>query len=179
MDWSLVFWCSFFTGLLLTVIIWLLGDLLEGLFEGVIGASSPFLAPILWTGGLTAFGASGILLTQTTALEGLTLILSSLGIAATISILLYLLVVKPAENAERSSSFRMADLTDREGEVITTIPAVGYGEVLIWTGGGHTNQIASSLLHQSIPQGARVIIHKVEDDTLWVTPVEKNQNNKG
>ncbi|EGK09577.1 nodulation efficiency protein D [Desmospora sp. 8437] len=171
MDWTLVFWGCFLVGILLTALSWIIGDLLEGLTEGITGGSSMF-HPVVWVGALTAFGAAGLILSKTTPLEGAFLSLSALGLSVVASVLLYLLVVKPMENAESSVGFRMSDLIGRQGEVITAIPAEGCGELLVWTGGGHTNQIASSLHHHPIPQGARVIIRKVEESVLWVTPVE-------
>lgn len=175
MDWTLVFWGCFLAGLLLTALAWIIGDLLEGLAEGITGGSSLF-HPVVWVGTLTTFGAAGLILSRITPLEGALLSLTALGLAMIASAFLYILVVKPMEGAESSVGFRMSDLTGQEGEVITSIPAEGCGEVLIWTGAGHTNQIASSLHHRPIPQGTQVLIRKVEESILWVAPVEQDMN---
>ncbi|GGA48614.1 hypothetical protein GCM10007416_22200 [Kroppenstedtia guangzhouensis] len=175
MDWTLVFWGCFLTGILLTALSWIIGDLLEGLTAEITGGSSMF-HPVVWVGALTSFGAAGLILSKTTPLEGAFLSLSALGLAAAAAVLLYLLVIQPIKHAESSVGFRMSDLIGQQGEVITAIPAEGCGELLVWTGGGHTNQIASSLHHHPIPQGTRVTIRKVEKSVLWVTPLEPHSD---
>ncbi|MFC4075350.1 NfeD family protein [Salinithrix halophila] len=175
MEWTTIYWACFFIGLGLTGIIWLFGDLLDGVLDGLMELGAPLVTPLTLVGALTAFGASGIVLGQTTPLEGLLLTGSALFTALAVFFTLYLFFVKPMENAESSIGFRLSDLTGRKGEVITTIPATGCGEVLIWTGGGNTNQIASSFHGESIPQGSRIVVQKVEEHTLWVVPDEPNE----
>ncbi len=77
------------------------------------------------------------------------------------------------EYADNSTAFSIQELEGKVGEVITTLPPKGYGEVLIPVGSGHTNQIAASLDQQEIPQGKKVIVVKVKDHTLYVTPWEE------
>lgn len=166
MDWTLVFWGCFLVGILFTALSWIIGNLLEGLVEGVTSGASLF-HPMIWVGALTVFGTAGLILSKTTPLKGSFLSLSALGLAGVATFLLYLRGAKSIGNAESS-----ADLIGRQGKVTTTIPAGGCGELLIWTGDKHTNQITFSHYHHPIPQGASVIIRKVEESILWVTPIE-------
>lgn len=79
------------------------------------------------------------------------------------------------EAADNSTAFSMQELIGRTGEVIITIPAVGFGEVLIPVGSGNTNQIAASLNQQEIAQGTEIIVIEVRDHTLYVTETTKKE----
>ncbi|EAV1934036.1 hypothetical protein FHE25_04700 [Salmonella enterica] len=47
-------------------------------------------------------------------------------------------------HTETSTAFSMKELTGREAVVSITIPAQGYGEVMIRVGTGSTSQVAAS-----------------------------------
>lgn len=170
-----IYWIFFIGGLIVTVILWLIGDVLEGILNFLFNWGVPAFQPITLTGGITAFGAAGLILQQRTDLPSLYIVASSAGIACLSFFSLYFLVVKPMSMAEASTGFRLRDLVGKKGEVILAIPKNGYGEVLVWTGGGNTNQIAASANGTAIPQGTEVIVDRVEDDTLWVSSVEKEK----
>lgn len=175
MDWTTIFWYCFWGGLVTSLVIWLLGDWLGGLLDGIWDIASSLFQPVTLVGAVTAFGAAGLILSESTPLTGVLLIASSLAIAVIAFILLYYLVVRPVADAESSSAFRLQDLIGRQGEVLVTIPDKGCGEVLIWTGSSNTNQIASSHGGESIPSGTRIVVRHVEDSVLWVTPVDPSQ----
>lgn len=86
-------------------------------------------------------------------------------------ILLYLVVIRPAHRTENSTGFQLKDLIGREAEVWITIPAEGYGEVLVTMTGGNTNHIAASITGNSISEGTMVIIQEVRDQVLYVQPL--------
>ncbi|PTM53318.1 NfeD family protein [Desmospora activa] len=175
MDWTTIFWYCFWGGLVASLALWLLGDWLGGLLDGIWEFASSLFQPVTLVGAITAFGAAGLILTESTPLTGILLIATSLAIAIIAFLLLYYLVVRPVADAESSSAFRLQELVGHTGEVLITIPDQGCGEVLIWTGSGHTNQIASSHRGESIPSGTRIVVRRVEDSVLWVTPVDPSQ----
>ena len=81
--------------------------------------------------------------------------------------------VRPMRNSETSTAFSMKLLPGRIGEVTVPIPAQGYGEVLMSTGAGHTNQIAASFEKIAIQMGAKVVVVEVKGDTLYVSRFEQ------
>ncbi|MBA4496019.1 NfeD family protein [Paenactinomyces guangxiensis] len=83
--------------------------------------------------------------------------------------LLYAFYVRPTKTAENSAGFRLDDLKGKIGEVTVTIPARGYGEVMVLTSGGHTNQIAASVNKVEIPRGSTVIVLDIQDHILLVS----------
>ncbi|MDR6227583.1 NfeD family protein [Desmospora profundinema] len=174
-DWTTIFWYCFWGGLVASLVLWLLGDWLGGLLDGIWDFASGLFQPVTLIGAVTAFGASGLILSESTPLAGFLLIASSLAIAVIAFFLLYYLVVRPVADAESSTAFRLQDLAGRQGEVLISIPGEGCGEVLVWTGSGNTNQIASSHHGDPIPLGTRVIVQRVEDSVLWVAPVDSPQ----
>ncbi|MBO8173060.1 MAG: protease [Bacillaceae bacterium] len=169
-----IYWGCLLGGLVFSVLIVLFGEVLDGLFEGInfsFGDGPSFLQPMTVVGGITIFGAAGILL-QYTGLTSVWILLLSLLAAIASSILIYFFYIIPMERAENSMSFSIKDLEGAIGEIITTVPPEGYGEVLVKTQGGYTNQIAASYTNEEILSGKKVIIVEVKDDTLYVTPYQ-------
>ena len=126
--------------------------------------------PVTLLGTVTAFGTSGLVLTKTTTFTPSMVLWSSLGVGIVSFFLLYFIWVRPMEYADNSTAFSIQELKGKTGEVITTLPSKGYGEVLVPIGSGHTNQIAASIDQKEIPQGTKVVIVEVKDHTLYVIP---------
>lgn len=132
----------------------------------------PVLQPILLVSGATAFGAAGYLLSGFTALSEWAI----LGLAAVIGIGLavasYFLWVQPMSKAENSTGYAMSQLGGKLGEVRTTIPENGLGEVLVSMVSGTTFHMAASLDGSPIREGSRVVVVEVRDHVLYVTPFQ-------
>ncbi len=72
-------------------------------------------------------------------------------------------------NAESSTSISVHDLKGKVGEVITTIPATGMGEVLIQSPSGSWNEIAASFDKEEIKQGKKVLVVEIKEQILYVS----------
>ena len=167
-----VYWICLFGGLVFTVLTLLFGDFLDGLdFDGFDGLGE-FLDPLSFVGGLTVFGGAGVLLEETTALGTGT----AAGLAALIglglAITMHFVYVKPMKRSENSTGFSMREYHGKLGEVITAIPAKGYGEVLVTMGASNTFQTAASFDNAPIPSGTRVVVVEIRDSNLYVTPFD-------
>lgn len=90
---------------------------------------------------------------------------------ALVALIAFFIYLPSMQRAESSTGFSMHDLVGKIGEVTVAIPPKGgYGEVLLLVGASHTNQIAGSFSGEPIPEGARVVVVKAEQHTLYVTP---------
>ncbi|OEF99030.1 protease [Vulcanibacillus modesticaldus] len=171
-----LYWGSLIFGVIFTILVLIFGDILNGILDGVISAISidgvGFLQPMVIVGGLTSFGAAGILLTEYTDLEGIPILFLSVIISVFISVIVFFGYVKPMSNAENSSMFSINDLIGKVGEVIITIPKDGYGEILVKVGAGNTNQIAASYDNEEIITGTRVVVIDIKDNVLYVSRFE-------
>ncbi|MED1914006.1 NfeD family protein [Brevibacillus sp. DP1.3A] len=154
-------------GLIYTVISLLFGDTLS---DWLGHLHLPFAQPILLVSGMTAFGGAGYLLSRYTSLGALVVLMLAAVIGIALALVSYFLWVKPMSHAENSTSYSMSQLGGKLGEVGTTIPAEGLGEVLLPMISGTTYHMAASLEGGIIPQGTRVVVVEVRDHVLYVIP---------
>ena len=168
-----IFWGLIIFGILYALISLLFSDVIESTIEAMLGdVDLPFLNPTVLVSGLTALGAVGVLLLRYTSLSAIWIILLALAGAIFISVIVFFLYIKPMKNRENSLSYSIKDLVGSIGTVSISIPAKGYGEVLVKIGFGNSNHIAASWDHVDIPQDTRVVIVEVREDTLLVSRLE-------
>ena len=173
------YWGCLIGGALLAVVTLLLGDLLGHGGHDIPHADGhdfghemlAFLRPSVIVSAITAFGGAGILLTKYSGLASGVVLTLAILVAAVVAVLIYFLYVKPMMRSENSIGFSMRELVGKMGEVITTIPEKGYGEVLLNVGASRTNQIAASADDVPIRSGTTVVVVEVDSDTLYVTPI--------
>ena len=79
-----------------------------------------------------------------------------------------ILILKPIAEAEQNTVQRMDEFIGCKGEVITTIPTEGFGEVLISSQFGSNAIPAKTIGKKDISQGTEVIIEGVQDGVLLV-----------
>lgn len=130
----------------------------------------PVLQPILLVSGATAFGAAGYLLNRFTSLSDLMVLGLAIVIGIGLAVASYFLWVEPMSKAENSTGYAMSQLGGKLGEVSTTIPANGLGEVLVKMVSGTTFHMAATLDGVPIREGSRVVVVEVRDHVLYVTP---------
>lgn len=167
-----MYWGCLFGGLifaLVTVIFGdLLGDSLNGLFHSLSFDHLDFLQPMVLVSGITVFGGTGVMLTRYTLLLPSWIMILSTILAVLLSILIYFAYVKPMKNSENSTGYSMLDLVGLMGEVSTTVPTKGYGEVILKIGAGHANHIAASQYEEELPTGTKIFVVKVEKSIVFV-----------
>lgn len=168
-----LYWGCFAGGILFALVVVILGDLIGHIFSGLGNfMAHGVLDPVVIGGALTSFGGTGILLTEYSTVHPALIFILALMAAILLSLLIFLAYVKPLRNSENSTGFSIHDLSGKIGEVITPVPANGYGEVLVKIGAGNTNQIAASFDHEEIQSGTRVVVVEVKNDTLYVARFE-------
>ncbi len=162
-------------GLVAALIALLFGDAAS---HGLIHLEVPFLQPVTLIGGITVFGGSGLLLLRLTRLSPGLVSLTAAGLAVLSAVTGYFIWVKPMARAEQSVGYSIKELAGRIGEVITTIPPDGVGEILLPLVSGMSNQIAASLEQMPIPAGTRVVVVDVRDHVLYVVPFEEERRTR-
>lgn len=168
-----VYWACLLGGLGFTVLALFVGDLLEGMLEA-FDSLDGFVDPLSLVGGIAGFGAAGIILSTATTLSDGPAALLAAGIGMALAVVMHFLYVRPMKNSESSSGFSVQEYRGKIGEVLTTIPARGFGEVLIRMGPSNTFQAAASFENVEIPGGTQVVVIDVRDGDLFVAPFTDN-----
>ncbi|RCW73239.1 NfeD family protein [Saliterribacillus persicus] len=143
--------------------------MLDGLLDSIFDGIGELLNPLLLFGTLSVVGGAGVILTKYTSLNTIYVLLISVLFGIGAYVLIYFFLVIPMSNAESSTSISVNDLEGKVGEVITTIPANGMGEVFISSTNGSRNETALSFDQKEIKQGTRVVVVEVKDQLLYVS----------
>lgn len=174
-----IYWGLLITGTLFTLLTVLFDDIIGNLLD-VLSVDLPgFLSTTVIMSFLTAFGGAGVVLTLYTELSTSAILALSAMISFVAATLFYLLYIRPMENSENSTGFSIGDFRGTVAEVSVSIPATGYGEVMVKAGAGYTNQIAASFDKEEIPTGEKVIVVEVKDQVLYVSRYEPHWNTPG
>jgi membrane-bound ClpP family serine protease len=173
-----LYWTCLLIGVVFTLITVLLGDVIDHTVDGVLDFlhldGVHVLRPLVIIGGLAGLGGAGIVFTKFLMLTEIIILGLSILLGIILAMSMYFVFVKPMQHAESTTGFSVTELSGHIGEVITTIPATGCGEVLVKVGAGHTNQIAESVTHKEIVAGTRIVVIDVaQDGTLYVSPFEE------
>ncbi|CAM2846743.1 protease [Paenibacillus sediminis] len=161
-------------GVLFAIVTVLIGDVISHALDGIFDfLSIDFFKPVIIAGAITVFGGAGLLLTRYSSLSaGVNMIISILS-AIAVSTLIYFGYVKPMENSENSTSFSIKELIGHLGEVSVSIPADGYGEVMVTIGATNTIHIAASFDKCNVSAGSRVVVVDVIEGILHVSELEE------
>jgi membrane protein implicated in regulation of membrane protease activity len=167
-----IYWACLLGGLTFTLLALFVGDLLEGVLDAFDGLDA-FLDPLSFLAGVTAFGGAGVILDVSTGLgSGATAVLAA-GLGLALAVVMHFVYVRPMRESENSMGFSVQDYRGKIGEVLTTVPSNGYGEVLITIGHSNTFRDAASFHNIEIPSGTRIVVVDVRDGDLLVAPFEE------
>lgn len=173
-----LYWICLVGGLVFSVLAVFLGDVFDGLLDGLDGAFDGVdlhgaLDSLSLVAGLTVFGGAGVLLDAYTGLGPASGALLAAVIGVALAVLMHVAYVKPMKRSENSTAFSMREYAGKIGEVNTAIPARGYGEVLVRMGASVTFQPAASFDGTPLPTGTAVVVVEVHPDgTLHVARLE-------
>ncbi|MDR3271690.1 MAG: NfeD family protein [Peptococcaceae bacterium] len=162
-----LYWISLAGGLIFTLVSVVFGDFFGDFFAGFLEGWD-FCKPVVIVSAITVFGGAGIMLTRYTQLPKATATVCAVLIAIVLAIVIYFVNVRPMKNAENSIGYSMRELVGKIGTVTVPLPERGFGEVLIKSGIGNANHIASSSGQTGIPLGSRVQVVAVENGVLQV-----------
>jgi membrane-bound ClpP family serine protease len=167
-----IYWACLLGGLTFTLLALFVGDLLEGVLDAFDGLDA-VLDPLSFLAGITAFGGAGIIIDVSTDLgSGATAALAA-GVGLALALVMHFVYVRPMRESENSMGFSLQEYRGKIGEVLTTVPPHGYGEVLITIGHSNTFRDAASFHSIEIPRGTRVVVVDIRDGDLLVAPFEE------
>ena len=142
-------------------------DMADGMAEGI-----PFFDPAVILAFITFMAAAGYLLETFSDLSHLIIFLTGIVLSFICTALLYYVFLVPLRSAETSLAYTEESLAGQTGRVITPIPVVGFGEVLIETVGGNIHKRAASYNQEDIPYGQEILVIEVVNGTLYVQAYE-------
>ncbi|WP_416147327.1 hypothetical protein ACM26V_13975 [Salipaludibacillus sp. HK11] len=153
-------------GVVLTVLYIFVGELLEGLMD--IGGDA-FLNPITFIGYITLFGGLGYVLeTMAFFISSGMIILINLVVSAIVIVLVNYFIILPVKRSEKNMSYSMNDLKGTVGDVFTSIPADGFGEVIISRTHGTVSKPAKSFDHEELPEGTKILVIDIDDEGVFL-----------
>lgn len=160
-------------GVTLAVLTFLFGDVLDGVIDGGLEfLHFDFFKPIVVVSAVTVFGGSGYLIEKYTTYSMISVLIISIIFAILVGIFTVFAFVKPMKKTESSNAYSMKELEGKIAEIITPIPAKGYGEVLLKLGAGVVNHTAASYDKVEIGRGEKVVVVAVEDHVLYVSKMD-------
>ncbi|MDX1530366.1 MAG: NfeD family protein [Rhodothermales bacterium] len=170
-----VYWACLLGGLGFTLLALLFGDALDGVLDGFdLDFDGPgLLDPLSLVGGVAAFGAAGVVLTEAAELAAPLAAGAAAVIGLALAVVMHVAYVRPMKRGENSTGFSVEEYRGKLGEVITAIPARGYGEVLVKMGTANTFRTAASFDETPIARGTAVVVVEVRDGDLLVAPFEE------
>ncbi|WP_330236971.1 NfeD family protein [Streptomyces sp. NBC_00566] len=160
------------TGVVLLVLSLIFDGLLDGLFHGALeGALDGWLSLPVIAGFLSMTGFGGVIAHEGLGIApvGATAIGAAAGVAtAWLTYRLSRMLLRDQTDATPTGN----DLIGTSGNVVTAIPAAGFGEVLVRLGGQTVKFAARSTV--PVPRGAEVWVEAVPSPTsVVVRPVER------
>ena len=175
----LLFKICFFSGLLLIVLSFLLGEFfdvmgvdgldLDGFDMSLILPLSPMLLILM----VTVFGGTGItLLTLHCALPSAVIVVISLLVGYTIMFLVNYFVLRPLKRAENTSAVPQDELVGRQAVVTEKIHKNCFGEIKYSINGNTYVAPAKSTQDEEIVVGEEVSICWIEEHIFYVTHIK-------
>jgi len=161
-------------GGIITLLYMLFGDVFEVI--GGIGDVAPgsLLNPTVILSFISVLSGAGYILELRGTLNSLTVFLLATLIALVIVGIIHFFILVPLARSEQNTARSITDYIGQEGEVITTIPAHGIGEVLIKSALGSTGNIAKCASNAEITQGTFISVIEIDQDgILIVEPILK------
>ncbi|CAI6022307.1 protease [Cohnella sp. JJ-181] len=165
---EILFWSCLAFGVLLALATLLIGDF-GGTFDFL---PHDLFEPVVLAGGITIFGGAGLLLDRYAPLASGGVYACAAAAAVLGALAMHFVYVRPMRDSENSVAYSIRDLEGKRAEVITSIPAVGYGEVLVRVGAGNANHIAESFDKEALAEGTKVVVVRVKDDVLGVSKLD-------
>lgn len=177
MDIQTIYLYGLIIGGVLTLLYMLFGDVFD-LIDGIgdIAPDSILSPPVILSFIAVLSGAGYIFEFRNSFDHSTNFILATLISLVIVSIIHFFILV-PLARSEQSTASSIVDLIGKEGEVITTIPAGGIGEILIKSRFGSTGNIATCASNTEILQGIIVSVIEIDQDgVLIVEPILENTN---
>ena len=170
-----VYWYCLGGGFAVSLLLVLAGEVLEAALDALDGVLDAF-DPLSGVAGVTVFGGAGLLLDAYAGLGDVPEAAVAAAVAVAVAVVLHVVYVKPMKRSENSTGFSVREYAGKTGELVTGVPAGGYGEVVVRMGASTTFQTAASFSGDPIASGTAVVVVEVgADGVLRVAPLDRTE----
>ena len=174
-----LYWTCLFGGLGVTLLLLIVGEVLEAAFDALDGALDALdldaFDPLSAVAGVTLFGGAGILLDRFLSLGQGAEVAVAVLIGLVGAVVLHTAYVKPMKASENSTAFSVREYAGKTGELTTGVTASGFGEVVVRMGASTTFQTAASFDGTPIASGTPVVVVEVDGEgVLRVAPLAED-----
>lgn len=152
------------TGVILTVLYIFVGEVLEGMME--IGDGG--INPITVIGYITMVGGLGYVMETITFMNSGTILIVNLLLSLIVVALVNFFIIVPIKRSEKNTSYSIQELKGTTGEVFTTIPAEGFGEVVIPRTHGTISKPAKSFDRENLPEGTKILVIDIDEEGVFL-----------
>ena len=160
----------------ITLLYMLFGDIFEGMGAIADVAPGSLLNPTVILSFISVLSGAGYIFEVRGTLNSLTIFVLSTLISLVIVGIIHFFILVPLSKSEQSTARSIKDFIGKKGEVITTIPANGIGEVFINSRLGSSGNIATSALNSEISQGTFISVIEIDKDgVLIVEPIKETK----
>ncbi len=144
-----VYWICLGGGVAVSVLLVVLGDLLEAAMDALDGALEAVdlggvFDPLSAVFGVTLFGGAGLVLDAYADLGQTPEVVIAAAAGLVAAVTLHTVYVKPMKASENSTGFSVREYAGKTGELTTSLTADGFGEVVVRMGASTTFQTAAS-----------------------------------
>ncbi len=181
----LLFQTCFWTGVILTVVSFVLGRLFDFLnIDGDLDIPgevsfmtvSP-LKPIVILTFITVFGGVGIMSMEKR--DFISSLLIALAAAFILSYVVYRFIVVPLYRAQNTSSVSQSELIGHEASAALEMEGENFGKILYSVNGNIYTGPARSIDGVRIKRGEKVVIERIENNIFWVgSHIERNKRSE-
>ncbi len=178
----ILFQTCFFTGVLFAVVSFLLGQLFDvGDADGSIdfeasadlpGLTISPLKPIVIVAFVTVFGGAGLMSLHSGS-SPLMALVTALGAALIVAVVMYYFVVVPLHKAQNTSAGSQQDMIGKTAITSLRILGDSFGRISYSANGNSYNAPARSVDGKDIERGAEVIVEKLERNVFYVRKAKK------
>lgn len=156
----------------ITLLYMLFGDIFEVISDMAPGS---ILNPTVILSFISILCGAGYIFESRGSFDSLTIFILSTLISLVLVSMIHFFILVPLSKSEESTARSIQDLIGKNGEVITTIPENGIGEVFINSRLGSSGNMAKSASNTEISQSTIVSVIEIDKDgVLIVEPVRKN-----
>lgn len=128
------------------------------------------LSPVVIAMFVTAFGATGMICLRVFKFSSIVSLPIAVVAGVAVAAVTFYIFVALFSKTQGSSESQIATLVGCEAEVITPIPAEGFGEIAYISKGARYTAPARSMGNQEIKAHTAVCIEKITGNTFFVNP---------
>lgn len=157
----------------ITVLYMLFGDVFDAIGSIADIAPGSILNPTVILSFISVLCGAGYIFEIRESFSSVTILILSTLISLAIVSIIHFFILVPLAKSEQNTAHSIEHFMNRNGEVITTIPENGLGEVLIKSSLGLSGNIAKSSTNTQIKQGTCVTVTAIDRNGVFIVkPIE-------